>query len=42
MFAIWMNVNLDNKWFVVQFVLCIISSFIGLWNWNRKGVYLNE
>ena len=42
MFAIWMNVNLDNKWFVVQFILCIISSFIGLWNWNRKGVYLNE
>ncbi len=41
-FAIWMNVNLDNKWFVVQFVLCIISSFIGLWNWNRVGKYLNE
>ena len=39
-FAIWMNVNLDNKWFVVQFVLCIISSFIGLWNWNRQGRYL--
>ncbi len=41
-FAIWMNVNLDNKWFVVQFVLCIISSFIGLWNWNRQGTYPNE
>ena len=41
-FAIWMNVNLDNKWFVVQFILCIISSFIGLWNWNRVGKYLNE
>ena len=41
-FAIWMNVNLDNKWFVVQFVLCIISSFIGLWNWNRQGTYINE
>ena len=39
-FAIWMNVNLDNKWFVVQFVLCIISSFIGLWNWKRAGKYL--
>ena len=41
-FAIWMNVNLDNKWFVVQFILCIISSFIGLWNWNRQGTYINE
>ena len=41
-FAIWMNVNLDNKWFVVQFVLCIISSFIGLWNWNRVGRYPDE
>lgn len=41
-FAIWMNVNLDNKWFVVQFILCIISSFIGLWNWNRQGTYPNE
>lgn len=41
-FAIWMNVNLGNEWFVVQFVLCIISSFIGLWNWNRKGTYINE
>ena len=40
-FAIWMNINLDNKWFVVQFVLCIISSFIGLWNWNRQGKYID-
>ena len=41
LFAIWMNVNLDNKWFVVQFILCIISSFIGLWNWKRQGRYIN-
>lgn len=41
-FAIWMNVNLDNKWFVGQFILCIISSFVGLWNWSRKGKYINE
>ena len=40
-FAIWMNVNLDNKWFVVQFILCIISSFVGLWNWNRQGRYID-
>lgn len=40
-FAIWMNVNLDNKWFVVQFILCIISSFVGLWNWNRQGKYID-
>lgn len=40
-FAIWMNVNLENKWFVIQFILCIISSIIGLWNWNRKGHYVN-
>lgn len=38
-FAIWMNVNLDKSAFVIQFVLCIISSFIGLWTWSRKGVY---
>lgn len=41
LFAIWMNVNLGNKWFVLQFFLCIISSFIGLWNWNRKGHYVS-
>lgn len=40
-FAIWMNVNLGNEWFVVQFILCIISSFIGLWNWSRKGQYID-
>ncbi len=38
-FAIVLNVNLGNTWFVVQFALCILSSFIGLWNWNRKGEY---
>ena len=38
-FAIWMNVNLGNKWFVMQFIACIISSFIGLYIWSRKGVY---
>jgi len=41
-FAIWMNVNLDNNWFVIQFVLCIISSFIGLWNWKKNGKYLEQ
>ena len=38
-FAIWMNVNLGNHWFVIQFVLCILSSFVGLWNWGRNGRY---
>ena len=41
-FAIWMNVNLGNNWFVLQFVLCILSSFVGLWNWNRNGRYAEE
>ena len=40
-FAIWMNLNLGNNWFVLQFSLCIISSFIGLWNWNRVGKYID-
>ena len=40
-FAIWMNINLDKSAFVIQFVLCIISSFIGLWMWSRKGKYLS-
>ena len=39
-FAIWMNINLEKDAFVVQFVLCILSSFLGLYNWNRKGKYL--
>ncbi len=40
-FAIWMNVNLGNKWFVLQFVLCIVSSVIGLIHWHRKGEYVD-
>jgi len=40
-FAIWMNVNLGKDAFVIQFILCIISSFIGLWTWNRKGKYIS-
>lgn len=40
-FAIWMNVNLGNKWFVLQFVLCIVSSIIGLYMWHRKGEYID-
>lgn len=39
-FAIVLNLNLGNNWFVLQFTLCIISSFIGLWNWKRKGTYV--
>ena len=40
-FAIWMNVNLGNGWFVFQFAMCILSSFVGLWNWNRNGKYVS-
>ena len=40
-FAIWMNLNLDKGAFVVQFILCIISSFIGLWLWSHKGKYVS-
>ncbi len=40
-FAIWMNVNLGNGWFVFQFAMCITSSFIGIWNWNRNGRYVS-
>ena len=39
-FAIMMNINLDKTAFVVQFILCIMSSFIGLWMWSRKGKYI--
>ena len=47
-FAIWMNIRLvqlgytDKKPFIVMFVFCIISSFIGLWLWNKKGVYVKR
>lgn len=41
-FAIWMNVNLDKSAFVIQFVLCIISSFIGLYTWGRMGKYTSN
>lgn len=47
-FAIWMNlilVNLgykDKLPFIVMFVFCIISSVIGLYMWNRKGVYAKD
>ena len=40
-FAIMMNVNLGNTWFVVQFAFCIASSFLGLWLWSRKGQYVD-
>lgn len=40
-FAIALNVSLGNVWFTVQFALCILSSFVGLWNWNRQGKYLS-
>ena len=40
-FAIWMNINLDKSAFVVQFILCILSSFLGLYIWNKRGKYLN-
>lgn len=40
-FAIWMNVNLGNKWFVLQFILCIVSSIIGLYMWHRRGEYVD-
>lgn len=40
-FAIMLNIKLGNTWFVIQFILCIISSFIGLWNWNKKGRYIS-
>ena len=47
-FAIWMNLILvdlgykDKLPFIVMFVFCIISSFIGLYMWNRKGVYAKD
>ncbi len=40
-FAIWMNVNLGNTWFVIQFAFCIASSFLGLYNWNRRAQYVD-
>lgn len=41
LFAVWMNVSLGKDAFVIQFILCIISCFIGLWNWNKKGRYIS-
>ena len=41
-FAIWMNVNLEKDAFVVQFIICILSSFLGLYNWSRKGHYVDS
>jgi nicotinamide mononucleotide transporter len=41
LFAIWMNLKLDKSAFVIQFAICIVSCFIGLWNWSRKGKYVS-
>ena len=41
-FAIWMNINLDKSAFVIQFVLCILSSFIGLYTWSKRGKYIEK
>ena len=41
-FAIWMNINLDKSAFVIQFVLCILSSFIGLYTWSKRGKYIEQ
>ena len=46
-FAIWMNLILvdlgyrDKLPFIVMFVFCIISSFVGLVIWSRKGKYVD-
>lgn len=40
-FAIIMNVNLGNTWFVVQFAFCIASSFLGLYTWNKRARYVD-
>lgn len=40
-FAIWMNINLDKSAFVIQFILCILSSFLGLYIWNKRGKYIS-
>lgn len=41
-FAIALNVNLGRYFLVIQFVLCIISCIIGIWNWSKHGVYPTE
>ena len=41
-FAIGLNISLGNWWFVALYSFYILSSFFGVWNWYKNGVYLAE
>jgi len=41
-FAVTLNLHLGLKLIALQFLFCIISSFFGLWNWHKNGVYVDD